>query len=331
MALGPGADAAAAYRAAHQAAVVAPCLDLGRILFHGDDAADLLHRLTTNHVNRLRPGEGAAALFTTPKGRILDLVTIHALPPGFLVLTAPGRARPVAAWVERYTFREKVRAEDLSQSHGTLGLFGARAVEVASRLFGAAAAALPLHHGMPIGADPAGGWVTRAFPLAGAGYHFTLPKESVAGWDRRLRQEPGIVPAGPEVLEALRIEAGMPGPGAELTEEHNPWEAGLADAIALDKGCYVGQEVIARLHTYDKVSRHLVRLELPGGEVPPRGAEVRRDGETIGQVTSAARPPGGPRGVALAYVKREEAPGSPAVRVAWEGGAADALLLGPAR
>ncbi len=97
----------------------------------------------------------------------------------------------------------------------------------------------------------------------------------------------------PSSYEAWRIISGLPAMGAELTEERNPLEAGLRDAVSFTKGCYVGQEVIARLNTYDKVSRELLRLELPPGvPMPARGAAVRWDGRDVGAITSAAKVPG---------------------------------------
>jgi folate-binding protein YgfZ len=88
-----------------------------------------------------------------------------------------------------------------------------------------------------------------------------------------------------------------------LNDRHNPLEAGLRQAISFDKGCYVGQEVIARLNTYGKVSRKLVGLSLPAGSpLPSRGAELFAEGRAVGRVTSAVEPAGWPHPVGLAYV-----------------------------
>ncbi len=93
--------------------------------------------------------------------------------------------------------------------------------------------------------------------------------------------------------------------GQEYTEDHNPLEAGLWEAVSFDKGCYVGQEVIARLNTYDKVSRSIVGLRLPpGADVPAPGTELYAGERRVGKVTSALVPPGWEHAVALAYVKR---------------------------
>ena len=93
--------AAEEYRAAHRAAILVDRSDLGRLALRGRDALDLLHRLTTNGIKDLRPGQGAATLFTTPKGRILDLVLLHRLEEETLALTGQGRSQPVASWIER--------------------------------------------------------------------------------------------------------------------------------------------------------------------------------------------------------------------------------------
>ncbi len=121
-------------------------------------------------------------------------------------------------------------------------------------------------------------------------------------------RQAGGRPAGTLASEADRVLAGRPAGGAELTEDYNPLEAGLRDAVSFDKGCYVGQEVVARLNTYDKVSRALVGVNLPDAAPPPEaGSPLHRDGREVGRVTSSLVPPGWPHAVALAYVKRKHA------------------------
>jgi folate-binding protein YgfZ len=321
---------AAQYRAARAGAILVERADRGLLLFSGRDAADLLHRLTTNALRDLRPGEGRPAVFVTPKGRILDLVLFHVLDEGLLAITGPGRAPGVAAWVERYTFREDIRIEDRSAGHGILGLFGARAAPIAGRLFGAEAERLPPHGVVRGRAAGAPVLVAATFPLAGGGYHLVAERPRLEALRRAVLAAGEVTPAGRECLEILRIEAGLPEHGAELTERHNPWEARLHDAIALDKGCYVGQEVIARLHTYKKVANLLVRLRVPGGPPPP-GAAVVAGGAPIGALTSAAAVPGEGRAVALGYVRDEDAVAGREVAVAAPGGDVRAVIEGPAR
>ena len=301
------AGAAAQYRAAREDAVLADRSDLGRLLIEGADALDLLHRLTTNDLLSLQPGEGTATAFVTAKGRLIDLVTFHRLEDRLLCLTSPGRSGAVAQHIDRFTFREAVRVADASRSHGTLAIYGPRARERAARLFGSAPAGRPLHH--PVVVEMAGtrAVLARSFPLGGDGYHLTAEAAVLPALRAAILLGcGGLTEAEAECVEVLRIEAGLPAAGRELTEDYNPWEARLDDAISLTKGCYVGQEVIARLHTYKKVSKYLVRLRVTGG-VPSPGARLERDGgASIGTLTSASAVPGEDRVIALGYVRDED-------------------------
>jgi tRNA-modifying protein YgfZ len=307
-------DLASQYRAATSGTVVAERPDVGRVLFAGQDAADILHRLSTNAIAGLPPGGGTATVFTTNKGRILDLVTVHRIDAGLLAMGAAARMPTLVHWVDRYTFREQVTAADWGASHRTLGLYGPGAAALAGRLWGPEAASLPLHHALRVEAGGAAAWLVRTFALAGDGYLLTAEAGS---WTAVRGALPGDVrEIGAECVEILRVLAGLPAFPNELNDEHNPWEARLHDAIALDKGCYVGQEVIARLDTYKKVARQLVRIRLAAG-VPATGAEVRAGGEVVGTVTSAVGIPDGSGGsAALAYVRERDAGAGRAVSIA---------------
>jgi folate-binding protein YgfZ len=119
-----------------------------------------------------------------------------------------------------------------------------------------------------------------------------------------------------------------------MDEDRNPLEAGLWDAVSFTKGCYVGQEVVARLRTYDKVVRSRVTLVLPpGAAVPPRSAELRQGERVLGAITSAVLPPGSEAPVAMGYLRREAAHAGAAIGVHWEGGNAEAVVsvVSPAR
>jgi tRNA-modifying protein YgfZ len=302
------------YRAARDGAVLADRSDLGRLSFEGRDAADLLHRLSTNAVKDLRDGEGVATVFTTPKGRILDLVVVQRLGTRLRMETGAGRAAAVRQWIDRYTFREEIRVEDRSAADTTLGLYGAGAERVAAALCGETAATRPPHHPVAVRVGDVEAMLARSFPLAGGGYHFTLPAGSGAALQERLLAA-GAREAGADCLDLLRIEAGLGSPDHELTEDYNPWEACLQDAISLDKGCYVGQEVIARLNTYQKVSRLLARLRIDGTEVPVPGAPLRIGAEAAGTLTSAAGVPGEARVAALGYLRAGDVAGGQEVRV----------------
>ena len=330
-----GLDSGGQYRAAHAAVVLADRTDLGRFRLSGKDAADLLHRLSTNAVKDLSEGSGVATVLTTNKGRILDLITVHRTGGALFGLCAAGRVRDILGWIDRFTFREVVTAEDWTASHRSLGLHGPRAAAVVMRLFGEGAGALPLHGvaSASLGTVPV--LVVRTFPLAGDSFVLTVKAESAAGLRAAIHGGAGepVVEAGSALLEVLRIEAGLPAAGLELTEEHNPWEARLADAISLSKGCYVGQEVVARLDTYKKVARQLVRLSLPAPAAgSPAGDPIRAGGEKVGVVTSSAvLPDGSGRAIALGYVATDAATPGRSVEVEHAGASIPARIEGVAR
>jgi len=320
------------YRAARSGSILVDRSDLGRLRIAGRDAADMLHRMTTNAVAGLRDGQGTATVFANPKGRVLDLVVLQRLADHFLCLTGPGRAEPVRAWIDRYTFREEIEVRDLSRSHGTIGIFGAGADDAVRRLLGAEAAAAPLHHPVTTTLDGVAVVVAHTFPIAGGGFHLTAAADDLPVLRRRLLAGGAdLVESGPDCLEVLRIVEGLPVQGKELTEDYNPWEARLQGAISLDKGCYVGQEVIARLNTYNKVARQLVTLSIDGSDAPVPGAPLRAGEALSGVLTSAASVPGEDRVAGLGYLRNEDAVAGRALDVVADGRFIPATVGGLAR
>jgi aminomethyltransferase len=277
----------------------------GRLRAVGRDRLDLLHRMSTNDLTGMAAGEARLTVLTTPIGRIVDLLWVLNRGETVLAITGPGRATAVRRWLAGYIFyNDQVKFEDASGELGQFGLYGPKAAAVAEVLrpgAGEAAENRFLDDGAVI--------VARGRALAGDGYTVIAPAEQVGGlWEAALAA--GATPAGETAYQWLRLEAGVPeggaddqGPiGRELTEEYIPLEANLWPAVSFTKGCYIGQEIIARMESRGKLARRLVglRLERPA-EV---GAEVRpaAGGASAGKVTSAGvLPEHGP--VALAYVK----------------------------
>jgi folate-binding protein YgfZ len=295
-------------RAALERLALADRSDLARLRSTGPDLLELLNRLGTARVNDLAEGRGRATVLTSPKGRIIERLFVHRVRAGEVWLVAgAGAAQRVAAHLERYTFAEQIGLADMTDATCQLVLCGPQNAE------GVHAAGLPRPEALG----------STHGTLAGASVeilgHDGLSADGVSivgrAEDRqrlwtalsRAVTAAGGLPAGALALEAWRILRGLPASGHELTEEHNPLEAGLWDAVDFDKGCYVGQEVVARLRTYDKVSRSVVGLSLPDAvPLPPIGTPLFVEGREVGRVTSAAVLPGSDRRIALAYVKRRE-------------------------
>lgn len=291
--------------AASISCAVADRSDLGRLLATGPDLLGLLHRLSTGDVKDLRPGEGRETVVTNAKGRIVERLFVHHLgDDGVLLVAGPGGAARVLAHLQKFTFAENTGLSDVTAATFALALFGPQWAEAARAVgipelapYGSAACTLV---GVHVHAVRTNGFDANGVLVIGPLDDASRIRAALVDTAERLGG--GAIEA--DALETWRIVRGLPAPGHELTDDHNPLEAGLRDAVSFTKGCYVGQEVVARLNTYGKVSRTLVILELePGAPVPALGAAILNAGATIGSVTSAVLPPGQLRPVALAYVK----------------------------
>jgi hypothetical protein len=221
---------------------------------------------------------------------------------GVLAIGGPGSGKAVVEHLARYTFAEQTGLEETTGRTFQFALVGPNAetslqgVDVPERF-----------HSRPHSIAGANVQVLGQDGLSGDGYSITGDLDDApAVWQelQTVVEQAGGRPAGDEPLEAWRVLRGLPVSGHELTEEYNPLEAGLWEAVSFDKGCYVGQEVVARLRTYDKVSRTLVGLELPEGSAPsPPGTKLHIGDGQVGMLTSAAWPAGRAAPVGLAYLK----------------------------
>ena len=315
----------AEYRAATQGAALADRSPVGRLQATGPDVLDLLNRLSTNRVDPLAPGAGAATVLTTNKGRIIDWLTV--LHPGdrTVILTSPPCAAAVRAWIDRYTIIEDVTVEDMTPSTALIGVLGPAAAAVMTETLGPAAVELPPLEcrTVPWGAGVV--LVARTDPLRVPGYDLMVDASDAAAlWDALAEAgaSHGVQPIGLETMEALRVENGLPRWGAELGDAYNPLEAGLTESVSWTKGCYIGQEVVARLWTYHKVQRYLVGLafQADGEFRPERGAALHVEGARAGALTSVAFSPGAGALLGLGYLQAAHATVGQAVEVPLEDG-----------
>lgn len=300
-------DPARALEVALSAAALVERPDWGRLLGTGPDLLDLLHRLSTADLKGLGPGEGRPAVLTSPKGRIVEAISVHSLGgDGVLILCGPAGAGRALAHVARYTFSERTGLTDLTGATARFAIVGPGWREAGDA---AALPPLPPYGATRVGIEGAEATVVRTDGFDADGLTVVVPAGGADAMRARLAAAAGGAVLDAGTAEAWRILSGHPLSGRELTEEHNPLEAGLRDSVSFTKGCYVGQEVVARLNTYGKIARGVVRLEIAGvGDPPPPGSRLLHGGREVGAVTSAAAVPGRNVAAALAYVRWRDLP-----------------------
>lgn len=293
----------AEYAAARAGAALLDESDRERLLVRGKDALDFLHRLLANHVKRLTVGTGNRNALLTPKGKVQFLFECLRQEDGFALELPPGTARPLAETLERFHFSEAVTFEDRSASAAPLVLAGPAARAQLERVLG------PLELPPPLALGRAS-FAGRPLALLVLGpTRFRLdagPEGVVALWDALVAA--GATPCGLVVRDSLRVEAGEALFGVDVDEQVYPQEANLAEAFALDKGCYIGQEVVAKIDTYGGLNKRLCTLQVEPSDPVARGTKLYRveEGERreLGLVTSWAYSFAHDAGLVLAYVKR---------------------------
>lgn len=284
-----------------------------RLRMTGPDRAKCLHNLTTNDVKRLAEGAGCEAFVTSPQGKTLALITV-ANRPEFLLIGADAEAQNgLLAHLAKYSVFDDTQIENISPETFELHVAGPQLDVLVERL------AIPRPGDARLSsaeATLAGAAITllRDDPLGPLGLTLIGPADAKdRAWDALLAvgQHNGVVPLRASDAELLRIAAGTPIFGRDLTADNLPQEVGRdRRAINFVKGCYLGQETVARIDALGHVNKHLRQLHLEG-PLPPSGTALTIDGKPAGTVTSAAALMGEPFAIGLGYVRSAHlAPGT---------------------
>lgn len=305
------------FTAAHTQAVVINRSAEGRVHLLGRDRLDLMHRMSTNEVKELPVGHARQTVLTTAIARMVDAPWILNRGETAMMITGVGRATAVRRWLAGYIFfRDEVKLTDASAELGQLGVYGAQAAEITEALFPGAAA---LAENTFFERDGVIVWRGRA--LAGEGFTVIAPAAQVESLQTQL-VERGARLADDATYNLLRLAAGQPEAGHELTEDYIPLETDLWGAVSFTKGCYIGQEIIARMESRGKLARRLAGVALSAPvEI---GAKITAGGAEVGTITTAGvLPEVGP--VALSVLKSGACELGTAVEVNGVGGVVRAL------
>ena len=253
---------------------------LGVLAVEGPDRVEFLQGQLTQDIRTLPPGSARPAAGLTPRGKLLYFGRVRNDGERLLLLVPSDALPAVAAHLGKYAAFQKVTLRDATADFRVLGVYGPRA-----------ASAIPDAAGEPLPPED-----DFASELLG-------PRADVERWARQLESS-GSLPVSDATAEILRVEAGRPRLGKDATDANLPDEVGLDRAISSTKGCYVGQEVVARLRTYGRVNRRLVGFLFPGGPVAEGTAfpNPEKPDHELGRVSSAVVSPRlGAIGLGLAF------------------------------
>lgn len=295
------------YQAVWRAAGLLDCNRRGKLRVNGPDRIDFLHSMVSNDVKGLDLLAGCYATFLTATGRLIASFCVYRFHDHVLLDVEDDRLSNLHEILQGFIIMDDVELVNVTSQWKHISVQGPKSREILEDFFG---------QGLPLGRlkvksvehGGAHGWVIRKAVLHDEGFELLLPTPAAATIIRQLQSPTWqLAPIGAATEDLLRLERGLPRFGVDMTEQHSPLEARLDQAISLEKGCYVGQEVISKATFVGHVPRLLCRLQYQGHEQPAPGDRLQDEqGAKVGAVTSSALSPRfGP--IALGYVRRRAA------------------------
>jgi folate-binding protein YgfZ len=259
--------------------------------FSGEDRLDLINRLSTNNVKSLSESQWTKTILTSDKGRFVDLLVLFNFGSFVFAECSHGNASSTASHLEKYTIMDDFKCENMAGTHSPILFFGDSCEDFISNEFGIQ----PLQENTfsiikPDGKD------ALIYKNDGEfdGYVLIYPKADDEYYSAKLFNDDAIRKYNMHELsdseyELKRIEHGIPEFGKEMTEQTNPLECSLEKYVSFTKGCYIGQEVIARLDAYDKISKHMIGIKFNDDFSYNPNLKISTDNKECGYVTSYAK------------------------------------------
>jgi tRNA-modifying protein YgfZ len=290
----------------------------GLLKLSGDDCLRYLHNQSTNDFQSLKSGQGCETVFVNSTARTIDLTTAYVTDDAVLILVSANRRQYLMEWLDRFIFTmDKVELADISGNYAVFNLIGLECDRLLQQLGIETIIGQPQysHQLVEIVSETSQNEnislrVAVGNGLTIPGYTAIVPiAESAQLWDKLTKM--GAIPLEEKAWEQLRIQEGRPTPDRELTEDYNPLEAGLWHTISFSKGCYIGQETIARLNTYKGVKQRLWGIKLDAPVEP--NTQITIEDNKVGILTSCTETDKGFLG--LAYVKTKAGDAGLKVRV----------------
>ncbi len=263
---------------------------VGKILIQGQDRASFLHNMVSNDIKSLLPGNYRYATLLTPKGKMISDLHIYALENHLLIALNENLVQPVIDKLSAFIISEDVQIQDATTSYGLLSLQGPQSTSFAQT----------------INFDS---FKTKIFPHSRTGeegYDVWIPTENLIPLWKHLKTGEKTTPIGMQAYQILRIEAGIPLFGVDMNQNTIPNEANLENAISWNKGCYPGQEIVARIKYLGGVRKLLSGFILERERVPNPQSKIFRGNKEIGYITSSTHSLALKKPIALGIIKKTD-------------------------
>jgi aminomethyltransferase len=288
------------HRAVRTAAGLFDISHMGRLSFHGPDALALLQQVYTNNVATMKDGQVRYGLVCNPQGGIRDDVLVYRWPFMWTMVVNASNRGKIVDWLAEHKGGRSVDIQDQTTTTCMIAVQGPKAIALCRGLTQADAEQLTYYHATPTRFRGKECVVSRTGYTGEDGIEIMASAtQAVELWEELVRR--GAQPCGLGARDTLRLEAAMPLYGHELNEDIDPFQAGLSWAVKMDKGDFIGRDVLLRRRDHAGLPRR-AGLELAGRRAARKGAAVLRDGQTIGRVTSGTVTPTLNKAIALAYI-----------------------------
>jgi folate-binding protein YgfZ len=258
--------------------------DWGLLQIKGEGRLRYLHNQSTNNFESLSVGKGCETVFVTSTARTIDLTTAYVTEDAVLVLISPNRREELFKWLDKFIFPfDKVELKDISAEFAVFNLIGIQSSDLLEKFGIENWKDRSLYSHELVEFDGITARFAVGNGLAISGYTIIVSQENREKLWTQLTTA-GAIPVDEDAWEQLRIQQGRPKPDRELTEDYNPLEAGLWHTLSFEKGCYIGQETIARLNTYKGVKQKLWGIKLDRSIDP--GTSITVEDNKVGILTT---------------------------------------------
>jgi glycine cleavage system T protein len=302
----------------------------GRLRLTGDDRMKYLNRIISNEVEKLKVGDGNYATILTNRGKIIADMKVLIFEPSIGIDTNAETTGILFQELDKYIIADDVMLEDLTDETGLISVYGPKSAALVQAILGVDVSALAEHQSVVHHINDQ--WIVcaRTNETGEIGYNLYMEATLMEGlWDASLTkgQDFDVQPVGLTAFDSLRIEAGTPQYGAELDDSIMPLEAELEHAIDFEKGCYIGQEIVARMKYRGHPNRLLRGLEIDHNTPPQQGDRIFDGQKDIGWITSAVPSPTLGKTIALGYVRMAFTDSGSTVEVESAGGRMGATVV----